>query len=155
MTEDRKQVGFIGLGAMGLPMAKRIVRAGYKTCTTFHRRQEPAAELAAMGAQVLPTARDVAKMADAIITILPADRELREVAVGGAGIVGVFAPGKVLLEMTTATPSVVQEIAAAITGLGGGVLDAPVSGGTSGAEQGTLAIMVGGDAALVDFCRPL
>jgi len=136
-------------------MAKRIVRAGYKTCTSFHRRQEPATELAALGAEVLPSPRDVAKMADVIITILPSDAELREAAFGAAGIVGGFAPGKVLVEMTTGTPSVVEEIAAAITKLGGGVLDAPVSGGTPAAEQGTLTIMVGGDSALLDLCRPL
>ena len=72
-------VGFIGLGAMGLPMAKRVVAAGYKTYTTFHRRREPAEELRALGAEIRPTPRDVAASADVIITILPADAELRPV----------------------------------------------------------------------------
>lgn len=72
------KVGFIGLGAMGLPMAKRVVGAGHETFTTFHRRREPADELAALGAKVLGTAADVARSADVVITILPADRELKE-----------------------------------------------------------------------------
>lgn len=155
MAGDGLKVGFIGLGAMGLPMAKRVVRAGYKTYTVFHRRREPATELAALGAKVLETARDVAAMADVVITILPADAELRDVAFGAAGIVSGFTPGKVLVEMTTSTASVMQEVAAAIARLGGGVLDAPVSGGTPAAEQGTLTIMVGGERSLLERCRPL
>src|SRR5215475_2491253 len=155
MAGDRAQVGFIGLGAMGLPMAKRVLRAGYRISTTFHRRREPAAELAEMGAEVLPTAGDVAKAADVVITILPADKELQEAVFGQAGILSGFGPGKVLVEMTTGTPSVMQEIATAVDRLGAGALDAPVSGGTPAAEQGTLTIMVGGEAALLDRCRPL
>jgi 2-hydroxymethylglutarate dehydrogenase len=155
MAEERVKVGFVGLGAMGLPMAKRIVGAGYRILTTFHRRREPAEELGAMGAEVLPTACDVAKRADLVITILPADAELREAVFGPAGILRGFGPGKVLVEMTTGTPQVMQEIAAAVAKSGGGALDAPVSGGTSAAAQGGLTIMVGGDPALLERCRPL
>ena len=82
-------VGFIGLGAMGLPMARRVLSAGHTMYTTFHRRLEPAEELRAMGATVLATPAEVAAVADVVITILPADAELREVVFGATGILRV------------------------------------------------------------------
>ena len=154
-NSTKSKVGFIGLGAMGLPMAKRIVGAGYKLCTTFHRRREPADELHAMGAEVVSTPQDVAKEADVVITILPADAGLREVVFGPAGVLKTFTAGKLLIEMTTGTALAMQEIAHAIGSVGGDTLDAPVSGGTPAAAQGTLTIMAGGDAAVLESCRPL
>jgi 2-hydroxy-3-oxopropionate reductase len=148
-------VGFIGLGAMGLPMAKRVLSGGHKMYTTFHRRREPAQELRIMGAEILQTPGEVAKAADVIITILPADVELKEVIFGKAGILTGFSAGKVLVEMTSGTALAMQEVDEAITAKAGSVLDAPVSGGTPAAEQGTLTIMVGGDEALLDRYRPL
>ena len=149
------KVGFIGLGAMGLPMAKRVLGAGHETVTTFGRRRAPADELAALGATVLDSPAAVADSADAIITILPADRELKEVVFGERGLLGGLARGKVLIDMTTATPLTMQEVERAVAAAGAGVLDAPVSGGTPAAAQGTLTIMVGGEAALLDRWRPL
>jgi len=148
-------VGLIGLGAMGLPMARRVLSAGHTMYTTFHRRREPAEELRAMGATVLATPAEVAAAAEVVITILPADAELKEVVFGRTGILGGVASGKTLIEMTSGTALAMQEIAAAIERKGGAVLDAPVSGGTPAAEQGTLTIMVGGDAALLERFRPL
>jgi len=148
-------VGFIGLGAMGLPMAKRVLGGGHKLYTTFHRRREPAQELGAMGAEVLKSPGEVAQAADAIITILPADLELKETVFGETGILNGFAKGKVLIEMTSGTALAMREVDDAIRSKGGSVLDAPVSGGTPAAEQGTLTIMVGGDEALLERCRPL
>jgi 3-hydroxyisobutyrate dehydrogenase-like beta-hydroxyacid dehydrogenase len=151
----RVKVGFIGLGAMGLPMARRIVGAGHETFTIAHRRREPADELAAAGARVLGSAAEVARAADVVITVLPADRELKEVVLGDQGILQGFSPGKVLIDMTTATALAMQDVERAVVAAGGEVLDAPVSGGTPAAAQGTLTIMVGGDAALLERCRPL
>jgi len=148
-------VGFVGLGAMGLPMAKRVLGAGHKMYTTFHRRREPAEELRAMGAVILATPAQVATAADVVITILPADSELKEVVFGTTGILDGISSGKVLIEMTSGTALAMEEIAAAIGGKGGSVLDAPVSGGTPAAEQGTLTIMVGGDEPLLESFRPL
>jgi 3-hydroxyisobutyrate dehydrogenase-like beta-hydroxyacid dehydrogenase len=148
-------IGFIGLGAMGLPMAKRVLNAGHTMCTTFHRRRDPAEELQAMGASIVATPAEVGKAADVVITILPADAELKEVVFGATGILGGITNGKVLIEMTSCTALAMQEIAAAIQARGGSVLDAPVSGGTPAAEQGTLTIMVGGEAPLLERCRPL
>ena|SRR5438094_5074926 len=79
-------VGFIGLGAMGLPMAKRVLSAGYKMYTTFHRRREPAQELGSMGAEFLQTPGEVAQAADIVITIVPADAELKNTIFGKTGI---------------------------------------------------------------------
>jgi 3-hydroxyisobutyrate dehydrogenase-like beta-hydroxyacid dehydrogenase len=148
-------IGFIGLGAMGLPMARRIVAAGHRTSTTFHRNRAPADELAALGAAVLATPAEVARASDIVITILPADREVEEVVLGTSGVLQGFAPGKVLIDMTTGTAVGMQQVAQAIEAAGGEVLDAPVSGGTAGAAQGTLTIMVGGDPALLERCRPV
>jgi 2-hydroxy-3-oxopropionate reductase len=104
------KVGFIGLGAMGLPMAKRVIGSGHKLYTTFHRRREPAEDLRAMGAELLGTPAEVARAADVIITILPADAELKEAFFGVAGILSGFSEGKVLVEMTTGTGPAMQEI---------------------------------------------
>jgi 3-hydroxyisobutyrate dehydrogenase-like beta-hydroxyacid dehydrogenase len=148
-------VGFIGLGAMGLPMAERVVKAGFETFTTYHHRREPADLLSAMGATVMATPALVARAADVIITIVPADAELKEVVLGANGVLEGFSPGKVLIDMTSATVMSMQEVERALVGVGGRVLDAPVSGGTTGAARGTLTIMVGGDPALLEECRPL
>jgi 3-hydroxyisobutyrate dehydrogenase-like beta-hydroxyacid dehydrogenase len=149
------KIGFIGLGAMGLPMAKRVVGAGYPTFTTFHRRREPADELAASGATLLSSPAEVARAADVVVTILPADRELKEVVLGEHGVLQGLAPGKILIDMTTATAISMREVEQAVRAAGGEVLDAPVSGGTPAAAQGTLTIMVGGEAGLLERCRPL
>jgi 3-hydroxyisobutyrate dehydrogenase-like beta-hydroxyacid dehydrogenase len=140
---------------MGLPMAKRVVAAGHETFTTTHHRREPADELARSGAKVLASAAEVTRAADAIVTIVPADRELKETVFGGGGVLEGMSRGKVLVDMTTATAMTMQEVERAVVGAGGEVLDAPVSGGTPAAAAGTLTIMVGGDAALLDRCRPL
>ena len=149
------RVGFIGLGAMGLPMAKRIAAAGHPMTTMVHRNRGPADELAALGAAVVGRAAEVARASDVVITIVPADRELKEVTLGPSGVLEGFSAGKVLIDMTTGTAVGMQEVARAIEAAGGGVLDAPVSGGTPAAAQGTLTIMVGGDPALLERCRPV
>ena len=130
-------IGFIGLGAMGLPMAKRVVAAGYKTYSTFHRRREPAEELRALGAEIKPTPRDVAASAEVIVTILPADAELRETVFSPQGILAGFSSGKVLVEMTSGTAMAMQEVEQAIRGLGGRAGDVQSGiGGTGGVVGG-------------------
>ncbi|MBZ5586269.1 MAG: NAD(P)-dependent oxidoreductase [Acidobacteriia bacterium] len=151
----RMTVGFIGLGAMGAPMAERVVKAGFRTFTTFHKRREAADALAALGATVVDSPAEVARLADAIITILPADAELEEVTLGKGSLAEGFSPGKILIDMTTATASTLLEIEGALAPRGVRILDAPVSGGTTGAAAGTLTIMAGGDSALLEECRPL
>src|SRR4029077_7204289 len=140
---------------MGLPIAKRVFAAGYKTYTTFHRRREPAEELRALGAEIKLTPPEGAASAAVIIHILPAHADLRETVFGPQAILAGFSAGKVLVEMTSGTAMAMQEVEQAIRGLGGQVLDAPVSGGTTAAAQGTLTIMAAGNAALLERCRPL
>lgn len=140
---------------MGLPMAKRVIGGGHQLVTMCHRRRAPVEELAALGATVVGTPAEVARLAGVIITIVPADAELRETVLGANGLLEAFEPGKVLIDMTTATAGVLLEVEKALAGRGGRVLDAPVSGGTVGAENGTLTIMVGGDAGLLGEVRPL
>ncbi len=149
------KVGFIGLGAMGAPMAERVVRAGFTTFTTFHKRREAADSLAAIGATVLATPAEVARATDVVITILPADAELRDTVSGPTGLREGLSSGKALIDMTTATALTLQEVASELAPLGVRVLDAPVSGGTTAAASGTLTIMVGGDASLLEEFRPL
>ena len=149
------KVGFIGLGAMGLPMARRVLAAGYPLFVTFHRNRAPADELAVKGATILDTAAEIARAADVIITILPADAELEQVVLGANGLTEGLSPGKVLIEMTTCTAFTMKKVEEALAPIGIKVLDAPVSGGTIGAEQGTLTIMVGGDATVLEHQMPL
>lgn len=148
-------VGFLGLGAMGLPMARRLCGAGYDVCTVVHRRREGADELVELGARILPSAAEVARVSTVVVTILPADRELIDVVLGPGGVLEGLQPGSTLVDMTTAMASTLEHVAEAIQAAGGRVLDAPVSGGTTAAADGTLTIMVGGDAALLDEQREL
>jgi 3-hydroxyisobutyrate dehydrogenase-like beta-hydroxyacid dehydrogenase len=136
-------------------MAQRVVKAGFETVTTFHKRSEPAEALASIGARVVETPAEVARQAHVIVTILPADAQLEEIVFGKDGILQGFSPGKVLIDMTTATAMSLLKVEQAIEAAGGKVLDAPVSGGTAGAAAGTLTIMVGGDEALLEHYGPL
>ena len=149
------RVGFIGLGAMGAPMAACVVKAGFRTCLTCHRRRQASDELVAMGAELCSTAAEVARTADVVVTILPADAELKAVALGPNGLAEGFTAGKILVDMTTCTAETLLEVERALVPLGVRVLDAPVSGGTTAAAQGTLTIMVGGEPGLLEECRPL
>ena len=149
------KVGLIGLGAMGSPMAHRVLAAGYPLFTTVHRNRAPADALATKGARIVDSAAEVAKAADVVLTILPADAELEQTALGAGGLAEGFSPGKALIEMTTCTATTMQKVAKALAVAGVRVLDAPVSGGTTGAAEGKLTIMVGGDAKVLEEFQPL
>lgn len=149
------RVGFIGLGAMGLPMATRLGEQGHTLVTMVHRDRTRASALEAYGTSVVETPADVARDSEVVITILPADRELRAVAIGPGGLVEAMRPGQSLIDMTTATPATLADVADTLRPLGVDVLDAPVSGGTTAAAAGTLTIMVGGESPTLEQCRPL
>jgi len=136
-------------------MATRIVKAGFQTFTTFHKRREPADALASLGASIVSTPAEVARAADVVITVLPADAELKDAVLGAHGLHEGFSAGKVLIDMTTGTAMALQEVERTLAPAGVRVLDAPVSGGTPAAAQGTLTIMVGGDTDLLEQYRPL
>jgi 3-hydroxyisobutyrate dehydrogenase-like beta-hydroxyacid dehydrogenase len=149
------KIGFIGLGAMGLPMAKRVLAGGYELLTLVHTRREPAAELASMGAQIRATPAEIAREADGVITIVPADAELRETVFGEQGLARGFSAGKTLIDMTTCTALTMHNVEEQLTPMGVGVLDAPVSGGPPAAEAGTLTIMAAGSSALLERWQPV
>ena len=149
-----EQIGFIGLGNMGVPMAGRLLDGGY-TLVVNDIRQDAARALLARGATWAASPAEVAAAAQTVITILPTSREVREVLLGGKGLLDALRPGSLVLEMTSADPSVTRELEREVVARGSALIDAPVSGGVRGAVEGTLAIMVGGDPALLERARPV
>lgn len=149
------KVGFIGLGAMGLPMAKNVIKGGHELLTMVHNRRQPADELSALGAKVLSSPAEIAGAAEVVVTVLPADAELEEVVLGKEGLSDGLHSGQALIDMTTATSITLIRIQKALEKAGVEVLDAPVSGGTPKAASGELTIIVGGGKELFARYRPL
>lgn len=148
------RVGFVGLGIMGRPMAKNLIKAGFQV-TAYNRSPGPREELAEAGADVVTTPREAAEGAEAVITNVTDSPDVEAVILGPDGIVVGAAPGTIVIDMSTISPAVTRRIGAALAERGIKMLDAPVSGGDQGAIAGTLAIMVGGDATDVEKARPL
>ena len=148
------QVGFIGLGIMGKPMAKNLLKAGY-ALTVHNRSSEPAEELAAEGATIAGSAKEVAQSTEVIITMLPDSPDSELVALGENGILAGAREGSVIIDMSSISPLVSQKIASEASRNNIDMLDAPVSGGEPGAIAGTLAIMVGGKESVFEECRPI
>jgi len=151
-----KKIGFIGLGAMGKPMATNLVKAGFDL-TVYDICPEPIHELEKLGAQAAGSAQEVGEQCDIIETIVVDDAQVEEVVLGkdGGGVLAGSRPGSIIVIHSTVLPKTCQRIAAVAKDKGVGVLDACVSGAESGAQAGTLSIMIGGDAALVETCRPV
>lgn len=149
-----ERIGFIGVGAMGMPMARRLVAQGHPVAFTS-RRPDAIERLAADGATPLPTPLIVADQSDVVMSCLPADDELFQVFLGPEGVVEHLHPGATIVDFSTASPMIMQRIDAEARARQIRVVDAPVSGGVFGAEHGTLTIMAGCDAAVFDEVRPL
>jgi 3-hydroxyisobutyrate dehydrogenase len=147
-------IGFIGLGNMGAPMARRLLDAGYDL-VVHDARAEAADTLRARGAAWADSPAAVARATRSIITIVPSSREVRLVFEGAEGILSTLASDALCIEMTTADPSATRELGPLVEARGAHLIDAPVSGGVRGATEGTLAIMVGGSASLMDRARPI
>jgi len=145
-------IGFIGLGTMGRPMARNLLRAGHRL-VFYARRPEVAAEFVAAGASQVASPAQAAREADFIISIVTADAQVTEVALGPGGVIEGASPGKTFIDMSTIAPHTIRRIGARLGEAGLAVLDAPVSGGPAGAEAATLAIMAGGEAADFERCR--
>jgi 2-hydroxy-3-oxopropionate reductase len=143
-------VGFIGLGIMGKPMAENLIEAGYEL-VAYNRTREKAEELD--GATVAETPREVAQQSDVIITMLPDSPQVEEVLSGEDGVLEGIKEGALVIDMSTISPVVTEELADKASERGASMLDAPVSGGDVGAIEGTLSIMVGGSEE--DFGRAL
>lgn len=149
------KVAFIGVGVMGGPMAGHLARAGHAV-TVYNRTAAKAQAWAAKhGGRCAPTAAAAAEGADIVISCVGNDSDVREVTLGGDGAFRGMRRGAVFVDHTTASATLAEELAAAARERGLDFLDAPVSGGQSGAEQGVLTVMVGGEVAAFDRVRPV
>ncbi len=148
------KVGFIGLGIMGKPMAHNLVQAGHELVVLDHSR-EPMEELATEGAETAGSPREVAEKSDIIITMLPDSPQVREVVAEESGLLEGIKEGSLIVDMSTISPVVTEELAAEVKERGASMLDAPVSGGDVGAIEGTLSIMVGGSEEDFERAKPL
>jgi 3-hydroxyisobutyrate dehydrogenase len=148
------KIGFIGLGIMGLPMAKNLMRAGF-SLVVHNRSRKPVDELVSLGAEGATSGREVSQRSDVVITMLPDSPDVREVTLGKGGVIEGVRAGMTVIDMSTISPKVSAEIAEALAARGVEMLDAPVSGGQKGAIEGTLSIMVGGKKEVFEKCMPL
>jgi len=156
---SRPVVGFVGLGIMGAPMARNLLRAGFPL-VVFNRTAARADALVADGAQRAGSPREVAERAQVAITMLSDSPDVEEVYRAPEGLLAGIDPARaggppVLIDMSTIAPRVARELAADAAVRGAALLDAPVSGGDVGAQEGTLSIMVGGEAAALERARPV
>jgi len=147
-------IGFIGLGIMGKPMARNLMKAGYKL-VVYNRSRGPMDELAAEGATTADSPKAAASQSDIVITMLPDSPQVWEVVTGEEGVLAGAKAGMLVIDMSTISPVVTQQMAREAQAHGVRMLDAPVSGGDVGAQQGTLSIMVGGSAEDFEQARPL
>jgi 3-hydroxyisobutyrate dehydrogenase len=148
------KIGFIGLGNMGLPMALNLLKAGHQVCG-FDLVQGQLDAFTTAGGSIAEDANATAKDADVVISMLPASRHVEGLYLGDAGLLANASPKTLLIDCSTISPKVAQAVAAQAKKKGFVMLDAPVSGGTAGAQAGTLTFMVGGDAEAVECARPL
>ena len=147
-------IGFIGLGIMGRPMAKNLLKAGYSLVVTS-RSRPPIDDVVSAGAKAAANGREVAAKSDIVITMLPNSPDVELVALGKDGIIEGAKAGQIFVDMSTISPIVSKKVGAALAGKGVKMLDAPVSGGEQGAINAALSIMVGGDKAVFDAVLPM
>ena len=149
------EIGFIGLGIMGKPMATNLQKAGY-SLVVYNRSRGPVLELVAAGAQEAASPREVAERSGIVVTMLPDSPQVEEVVLGKNGLLEAeLPPGFILVDMSSIAPLVARKCEKAVSAKRGEMLDAPVSGGQPGAIAGTLAIMVGGKPEIFEKVKPL
>lgn len=155
MMSTRPSLGFAGIGLMGLPMCHRLLAAGYPL-TVWNRNPAKCAPLVEAGARQVATPAELCEQADVVMLCLADTAVVREVVFGPAGVAEGAKPGQLLVDFSSLEPTATREMAAELADKTGMAwLDSPVSGGVVGAEAGSLAIMVGGDAADLDRVRPV
>lgn len=149
-----EQIGFIGLGVMGRPMAGHLLAAGHRV--TVHNRSRAAVdELVAAGALAGTSPADVARQSDIVITMVSDTPDVESVIAGSGGVLEGLRPGAIVVDMSSISPEATRKLAARVAAAGATMLDAPVSGGEIGAKSATLSIMVGGDAAAFERVKPI
>ena len=149
-----EKIGFIGLGIMGRPMAENLLAAGHEL-VVFNRTREKADELGKDGATVAGSPKEVAEQAGIIITMLPDSPQVEEILGGEDGVLEGLGEGSLVVDMSTISPVVTRELSAVVEERGATMMDAPVSGGDVGAQQGTLSIMAGGTEEDFERAKPL
>ena len=148
------KVGFIGLGGIGKPMAINVAKAGFEL-TVNDLREQPLEELRQHGARIAASAREVAEASDIVLSSLPSNEASSDVALGPDGVLAGAKAGDIYIELSTISPEVVHLIAARAAEKEITVLDAPVSGSVAQRREGTLSVMVGGDAAALNRAMPV
>ena len=154
MTDSKDKIGFIGLGIMGAPMADNLIKAGYNL-VVYNRTKSKADDLIKLGAELGDSPSDVAKKCKYIITMLTDSPDVQQVILGESGVLEGIQPGSIVIDMSTISPSVTKEINKKLSEKDSSLLDAPVSGGSWGAIEGTLSIMVGGSKNDFESCTHL
>jgi 3-hydroxyisobutyrate dehydrogenase len=147
-------IAFIGLGNMGLPMAQNLARAGFSV-SGFDLSAAQMDALAGAGGQPAASAAAAVAAADVVVTMLPASRHVESTYLGEGGVLDTARPGALLIDCSTIAPEAARKVASAAAAKGLAMIDAPVSGGTGGAQAGTLTFMVGGAAADLEKAQPL
>lgn len=150
----RTPVAFVGLGQMGLPMAEKLIAAGYQV-RGFDVVETACASFATLGGHVSATPREAASDAAVVITMLPNGRVVREAMLSADGAAASLAPGALVIDMSSSAPLETRKLGEELAALGFRMIDAPVSGGVARAKLGTLAIMAGGIDEDIDAARPL
>ena len=148
------KIGFIGLGNMGLPMAINLLKAGHEV-TGFDLVQAQIDAFEAAGGKVANSANATANGADVVISMLPASRHVESLYLGTNGLLANTNPKTIFIDCSTISPKVAQAVAKEAKTKGFAMVDAPVSGGTAGAQAGTLTFMVGGEGSVVECIRPI
>ena len=149
-----ERIGFIGLGVMGKPMARNLLKRGF-ALVVHSRSRGPVDELVEAGAEAAATPADVARQARRVVTMLPDSPDVVSVLDGPHGVFRAIQHGTLLIDSSTIAPAVARDLAARAQALGAAMMDAPVSGGEIGAINASLSIMIGGDATAVEAARPV
>lgn len=148
------KVGVVGLGTMGMPMARNLMKAGF-TVTVYNRTSAKATEMVEEGAIRAESPKGVGATNPVVITMVSDTPDVESVILGPDGVIEGIMPDSVVIDMSTISPEATRNIAQRLSEKGCHMLDAPVSGGEQGAIDGTLSIMVGGDAKILERCRPV
>lgn len=154
MTDTAPRIGWIGIGKMGRPMSRRVLKAGMKL-TVYEPLVQNRASVVAEGATVATSIADLSDASDVIALTIPNDRVLESIVFGPEGLIATMRPGQILIEMSTVSPTISGRIAAALAGRSVSYLRAPVSGSTTTAASGQLSVVVSGPAAAFEIARPI
>ena len=154
MTSKPETVGVVGTGIMGAPMARNLAKTGFDV-VAYNRTPAKAEALRGDGVTVVESIAEVGRRASIVITMVPDTPDVLAVVEGEGGLIGAMAPGSVLVDMSTISPGETRALASRLAASGVAMLDAPVSGGSWGAQQATLTIMVGGEQETFERCLPV